>query len=175
VRFVSSSSFYWRVIVRYTGLLISVAIVAVSASAVWSADPKSDLAALNGAWALTSGVSKGETMAEDSVKAIHLVLVNGKYTAKVGDVTDKGTYTIDTGTTPNKLTLEGTAGPNKGKKMLAIYELDKGTLKVCYDTSGKAFPAKFESKSDSSSFLATYERQKRTKRPIRAASGATEQ
>jgi uncharacterized protein (TIGR03067 family) len=139
--------------------------VMAMASTGFCADPQApakDSANFNGNWTLTSGVKSGEKMSAEELKSIHLVLANGKYMAKVGDQTDEGTYTIDESKTPNTLTLTGTKGPNKGKTMLAIYELeDKGTLKVCYDLSGKAFPTKFESKSDTPSFLATYERHQR--------------
>jgi uncharacterized protein (TIGR03067 family) len=136
--------------------------------------PRKDLATLNGLWALTSAVRSGEKMSAEEVKGIHLVLANGRYVAAVGDQTDEGTYKIDESKTPNTLTFTGTKGPNKGKTMLAIYELeDQGTLKICYDLSGKAFPGKFESNPDSQSFLATYERQQKRrggtapKKPVR--------
>jgi uncharacterized protein (TIGR03067 family) len=135
------------------------------ASTGWCADPKpAKDTAINGNWKLASGETSGEKMADDVLKTIHLTLANGKYIAKVGDQTDQGTYKIDSSKTPHTLTLTGTSGPNEGKTMLAIFEVDKGTLKVCYDLSGKAFPAKFESAPNTPSFLATYERQKPAKR-----------
>jgi uncharacterized protein (TIGR03067 family) len=149
---------------------VTLCIVAI-ASMGWCADTKAAETdrALNGSWALTAGEQSGEKMSDETLKSIHLVLANGKYTAKVGDQTDQGTYTVDTSKTPHTLKLTGTSGPNKGKTMLAIYEVEKGTLKVCYDLDGKAFPEKFESKAKTPSFLATYERQKRSgKRPLRA-------
>jgi hypothetical protein len=54
----------------------------------------------------------------------------------------------------------GTDGPNKGKTFLAIYELDKDSLKVCYDLSGKARPTEFKTKPDTTLFLVTYTREK---------------
>jgi uncharacterized protein (TIGR03067 family) len=138
------------------------------ASTGWCADPKpAKDTAINGNWKLAAGEKSGEKMTDDVLKTIHLTLVGGKYVAKVGDQTDQGTYTIDASKTPHTLTLTGTSGPNKGKTMLAIFELDKGTLKVCYDLSGKAFPEKFESAPNTPSFLATYERQKAGKRGFR--------
>jgi uncharacterized protein (TIGR03067 family) len=159
-----------RIIVKPVTCLFILAI----ASTGLGADPKSpakESAVLNGKWTLTSGVTSGEKMTDEVLKSIQLVLANGKYTAKVGDDTDQGTYKIDQSTTPNTLTLTGTSGPNKGKTMLAIFELEKGTLKVCYDMSGKAFPKEFESKPSTSSFLATYERQKFSRRPARLGVG----
>jgi uncharacterized protein (TIGR03067 family) len=125
------------------------------------ADDKADSNAIYGYWSMTSGVSKGEAMSESTMRTVLLKFDDGEYFSKLDRQVDKGTYTVDGGKTPKQLTLVGTSGPNKGKKMLAIYELDKETLKVCYDLSGKAFPAKFESKSGTDSFLATYKRAKR--------------
>jgi uncharacterized protein (TIGR03067 family) len=130
------------------------------------ADDNADLKAINGAWALTSGVSKGEAMPEAEARTILLRLSNGKYGARVSGQVDQGTYTVDASKSPKQLTLVGTNGPNKGKKMLAIYELDNGNLKVCYDLSGKAFPEKFESKSGTDSFLAVYRKAKRRGGPV---------
>jgi len=164
------ATFLRSIIVRHLTFLFIMAI----ASTGFCADPKAperEAAALNGMWTLTSGVTSGEKMTDEVLKSIHLVLANGKYTAKVGDETDVGTYKIDQTKTPNTLTLTGTDGPNKGKTMLAIFELEKGTLKVCYDMSGKAFPESFESKPKTPSFLATYERQKRKLRPARLGAG----
>jgi uncharacterized protein (TIGR03067 family) len=143
---------------------VSFLIILAVASTGLCADPKPAKDPLNGVWNLASGVMSGEKMSDEVRKSIHLTLRNGKYTAKVGDDTDEGTYTVDNSKTPGTLTLVGTSGPNKGKTMLAIFELDKKNLKVCYDMAGKAFPSDFESKANSQLFLATYERTKLTKR-----------
>jgi uncharacterized protein (TIGR03067 family) len=142
-------------------------VVVAIASVAWCADTKKD-ASINGLWMLTSGVKGGEAMPADALKKVHLQLRNGTYNAKVGDATDIGTYTVDESKSPKTLTLTGTSGPNKGKTMLAIFELEGTTLKVCYDLSGKAFPEAFESKK-ADSFLATYARSKFQKRPVKAS------
>jgi uncharacterized protein (TIGR03067 family) len=142
--------------VRHVTFVIIIAV----ASTGLCADPKPAKDPLNGAWTLASGVMAGEKMSDEVRKSVHLMLTNGKYTAKLGEDTDQGTYTVDKSTTPATMTLVGTSGPNKGKTMLAIFELDNGALKVCYDMSGKAFPSDFESKPKTQLFLATYERAK---------------
>jgi uncharacterized protein (TIGR03067 family) len=140
--------------------LIVLFLVATTSTAL-CADPKPPKNPLNGLWKLASGVKAGEKMPEDVQKSIFLMLRNGKYVATVGKQTDQGTYTVDKTKTPATITLVGTSGPNVGKTMLAIYELDKNSLKVCYDLSGKAFPTAFESKPGTQSFLANYERETR--------------
>ena len=108
---------------------------------------------IQGHWSLTSGVSKGVTMPAEKVKDVHLLMIKGRYTVQVGGEIEHWMYKIDSSKTPKQMTLEG---DDSGRKMLAIYELDNKTLKVCYDLSGKAFPQKFESKSGTDFFLATY-------------------
>jgi uncharacterized protein (TIGR03067 family) len=164
-RFLFGPTFSRSIIMKQVTFLCIMAM----ASTGWCADPKDPAkdTAINGNWKLAAGEKSGEKMPDDVLKSIQLTLANGKYLAKVGDKTDQGTYTIDASKTPHTLTLTGTSGPNKGKTMLAIFELDKETLKVCYDLSGKAFPEKFESAPKTSSFLATYERQKSGRHPIR--------
>jgi len=123
----------------------------------FSADPQEPDAAtmaLNGKWLLASGEKSGEKLSEN--RRIYLVMIDGRYMVKIGGQGDQGTFKIDQTKTPNTLTFTSTNGSNAGKKMLAIYQLNKDTLKVCYDLSGKAFPGKFESKAGTPSFFATY-------------------
>jgi uncharacterized protein (TIGR03067 family) len=56
--------------------------------------------------------------------------------------------------------ITGTEGPNKGKTMLAIYELEGDSMKVCYDMSGKERPTEFKTKPGTAQFLAKYKREK---------------
>jgi uncharacterized protein (TIGR03067 family) len=139
---------------------LTVLIVLVVASTGLCADPKQPSAdqTLSGRWAPESAVMAGKAFPDEVRKSISLVLSNGKYTVKVGDQVDEGTYTVDATKTPKTITIVGSKGPNKGKTIPGIYELDKGTLRVCYDMSGKAHPADFESKPDTQLFLASYKR-----------------
>ncbi len=59
----------------------------------WCADTKAPArGTITGLWALSSGVMNGEKMDAEAVKAIHLSLANGKYSVKIGDEKDVGTY-----------------------------------------------------------------------------------
>jgi uncharacterized protein (TIGR03067 family) len=152
--------FFRSLIMKYLSLGGALLATAMATSA-WCAEPAkagSESKAINGFWVPVSAVMGGKSYTTEECKSIHAVFHNGKYSVKVGDQTDKGTYTIDESKDPKQLTIVGTDGPNKGKTIPAIFELDKKTLKVCYDMSGKAPPEKFESKTDSKSFLVTYEK-----------------
>jgi uncharacterized protein (TIGR03067 family) len=56
--------------------------------------------------------------------------------------------------------ITGTEGPNKGKTILAIYEITDDTLRICYDLSGKARPTEFKTTKGTKLFLVTYNREK---------------
>ena len=121
---------------------------------------KDDAAAMDGKWAMTSGEMAGTAFPAEVTKSLTLILDKGKYTVKSPGPDDLGTTTIDATKTPKELDIKGTEGPNKGKTILAIYELDGDTLKVCYDLEGKKRPTEFKTAKESKQFLATYQRVK---------------
>ena len=98
----------------------------------------------------------------------YLKLSNGQYMLNQGDQVDEGTYKIGESDNPKTISFVVTKGETKGKTMLGIYELDKGSLRICFDVSGKTRPTKFESKPDTQSFLASYHRLSPGKNRLRA-------
>ena len=50
---------------------------------------------------------------------------------------------------------------DKGPAILAIFEPDGDTLRICYDLSGKARPTEFSTKEGTKLFLVTYKREER--------------
>lgn len=126
--------------------------------AVWSADPKVE--ELNGTWSPESAEMAGQALPEEARKSIKLVIKDDKYTVTIGQKVDEGTAKTDSSAKPKTLDVVGTNGPNKGRTLLAIYELEGDTLKVCYDLSGKVRPTEFQSKAGTQLFLVTYKRAK---------------
>jgi uncharacterized protein (TIGR03067 family) len=123
-------------------------------------DTEKESKKLEGTWQLKDAELAGQKLPAESVKSFRLTLTGGKYTLKSDEQPDAGTYKLDTGKKPRQMTITGTEGPNKGKTLLAIYELDDDTLKVCYDLSGQAHPEEFKTKAGTKLFLATYKREK---------------
>lgn len=82
------------------------------------------------------------------------------YTVTAGPSVDRGTVKLTASAKPKQMDFTGTEGPNKGKTILASYEQDGDTLKVCYDLGGKERPTEFKSKEGSQLFLVTYKREK---------------
>jgi uncharacterized protein (TIGR03067 family) len=125
-----------------------------------AADAKDDAKKMEGTWKPVSAELAGKVFPEEILKSMKLVLSDGKYTVTVGQQTDEGTVKLDTTKKPRVLDIEGTKGPNKGKKIPAIYELTEDTLRVCYDLTGKTRPTEFKTKADTMLFLVEYKRQK---------------
>jgi uncharacterized protein (TIGR03067 family) len=116
--------------------------------------------ALEGTWLPSTAELAGKMFPDEVRKAIKLVVKDGKYTVTVGKQVDKGTVKLNTSAKPKEMDLTGTDGPNKDKTILAIYERDGDTLRVCYDLGGKKRPKEFKTGEGTRLFLVTYKRQK---------------
>ncbi len=120
-------------------------------------------AEMTGTWVPTAAELDGEKLPADAYKSIKLVLENEKYTVTVGEQVDEGTVKLDLESDPTGMEIKGTKGPNEGKTIPAIYELQDDTLKVCYNLEGKKRPTEFKTKAGSKHYLITYKREKTSK------------
>jgi uncharacterized protein (TIGR03067 family) len=114
-----------------------------------------------GVWKPIAAVLNGVRLTDESLKAITLKItgINYEVTAEGEQHSDKGTCTLDTSTSPNRMTIKSTEGANKGKTFLAIYEMkDAGSLRVCYDLSGTEFPKEFKAPKGTPLYLVGYRR-----------------
>ncbi len=123
-------------------------------------DKKDAANAMDGTWLPTAAELGGEKFPDDVRKSMELVVGEGKYTLTVSKVPDKGTVKLDASKKLKELDIVGTEGRNKGKTILAIYEVTDETLKICYDLSGKARPTEFKTTKGTLLFLVTYKREK---------------
>ncbi len=139
-------------------ILAFISILSFSAVA-WSDEVKDESKKLEGTWLPTTAELKGMPFSEQILKMMKLVIKDGKYTVTVGQNKDQGTLKIDPSAKVKTMDITGTEGPNKGKTIPAIYELDGDTLKVCYDLSCASRPTEFKTESNSAQFLVTYKRQ----------------
>jgi len=127
-------------------------------SAAWSGDAKDDT--IDGAWLPSSAELGGKKFPDEVRKTIKLVVKDNQYTVTVGTEVDKGTVKLDPSAKPKALDITGTEGPNKDKKILAIYERNGDRLRVCYDLGGKSRPTGFKTEAGTQLFLVTYKREK---------------
>lgn len=122
------------------------------------AEDKKPADKLSGKWQPTS-MQLGETkVPAEQLGKTTLVIDGDKYSVTAGGTVDKGTLKLDTAAKPKAMDITGTDGPNKGKTLLAIYELDGDKLTVCYALEGKR-PTEFKSTSDKV-LLVSYQRKK---------------
>lgn len=125
------------------------------------AGPKTDdTREIQGTWLPVKAELAGKPMKDESLKKIvSLKLENGKYVVTAESL-DKGTYTMDAAAKPKAIDITGAEGPNVGKKIPAIYELDGDTLRICYNLGGGTRPTEFKSPAGQLIFLVTYQRKK---------------
>jgi uncharacterized protein (TIGR03067 family) len=119
-----------------------------------------DKSSIEGTWLPSMAELGGKMLPDEVRKTIQLVVKDDKYTVTTGKVVDQGTIKLNPSAKPKKLDVTGTDGPNKGKTILAIYERDGDTLRICYDLSGKNYPTEFKTKEGTQLFLVTYKREK---------------
>lgn len=124
--------------------------------------PKSDAQSQEGVWKPIAAVLGGMPLPAPTLKAITLKITGGNYEVTVeGEKPDKGTCTLDTSTSPRRMTIKSTDGPNRGKTFLAIYEMkDAVSMRICYDLSGTDFPKEFKAPKGTQFYLVGYRRQK---------------
>jgi len=127
---------------------------------IWGETAKEDRKMIEGAWLPVEAELAGQKFPDETLKMMKLTMTDGKYTVKVGDLLDKGTYKLDPAAKPRAVDITGSEGPNKGKTLLAIYELKDDSLRVCYDLEGKKRPTEFKTEKDTKQFLVTYKREK---------------
>jgi uncharacterized protein (TIGR03067 family) len=139
--------------------LVALVLVLSFSSAAWG-DHKND-ETLQGSWLPSAAELGGQQFPDDVRKSTKLVVKDDKYTVTVGADVDEGTVKLNPSAKPKAMDITGTAGPNKGKTILAIYERKGDTLRVCYDLGGKSRPTEFKTKAGTQLFLVTYKREKR--------------
>jgi uncharacterized protein (TIGR03067 family) len=127
--------------------------------AAMSGDAK-DGDTIQGTWLPSTTELGGKIFPDEVRKTIKLVVNEDKYTVTVGQAVDQGTIKLNPAAKPKELDIIGTDGPNKGRTILAIYERDSDTLRICYDLSGKSRPTEFKSKEGTQLFLVTYKQEK---------------
>ena len=135
---------------------LTLALIVACSPVAWSADDKDDK--IEGTWLPSEAELAGKKYPDEIRKTIKLEVKGDEYTVTVGTQPDRGTCKRNPSAKPKALDITGTEGPNKGKTILAIYERDGDTLRVCYDLSGKSRPTEFSTKEGTKLFLVTYKR-----------------
>jgi uncharacterized protein (TIGR03067 family) len=119
-----------------------------------------DQDAMQGDWACESFVIAGMALDDDNAQSIFRTIKGNGYTTFLfRKKLDSGTFKLDATKTPREIDL---TPADKGKGVIrGIYKLEKDTLTMCYSTTGKDRPTKFESKAGTGHALAVWKREKK--------------
>lgn len=141
-------------------LLLTLVSLPALAMPVSAAEEPDDLKLLTGVWKpkeANLGDNKIEPMLLETASVTY---AGDKYTIKIGDKGEKGTFTLDPKKTPKAMDIFPTEGDNNGKTLLAIYELAGDKLTICYSLTPTVRPEDFEPNSNTL-LLVKYERIKK--------------
>jgi len=123
-------------------------------AAAWlAAADDADLQKLQGTWQRVSIVLDGKEASEDEAKKQQLTIKEADYTLRIGEQSREGTLQLDSTKKPKEINIKSASGPNKGKILKGIYEIDGDTLKYCVAPPGKDRPTDFTSKPGSGHML----------------------
>ena len=120
----------------------------------------------DGTWVVVGMEQNGMKLPAEVIEKLNMKLtIKGEnYTVSMADkVADKGTSKVDLKKKPNTVDIKAEEGPNKGKTILAILEIDGDSMKACYDMEGKGRPTEFSTKEGSSHVLILYKRDAKKK------------
>jgi uncharacterized protein (TIGR03067 family) len=115
---------------------------------------------LEGAWVPVAANVAGRELVVNDLRVKYLVLDAGGYSIvdRTNQIVDSGEYLVDDAVSPQTMDIVGREGPNAGRTMLAIYQLDADRLTVCYDLDGKERPRDMQPREDKLLLSITYTR-----------------
>jgi uncharacterized protein (TIGR03067 family) len=123
---------------------------------------KKELARFEGTWKWVLIETEKMKIPEDDLKGPRMKLVGDKFiVTESADATFSGTFKVDPSKKPKTIDVTFGDGPDKGKTLLGIYELEGDTYKVCTDPEGKSRPTEFKIKPGSGHVLQVLKREKK--------------
>ncbi len=117
------------------------------------AQGQDDLVKLQGTWKRVDAEIDGKKLPAAELQTTTLTIEKNKYTLNMGGQLRTGTLKLDPSKTPKQIDLSSDAGPNKGKVLPGIYELDGDIFKYALSNPGKERPTDFTAKPGHSVFV----------------------
>jgi uncharacterized protein (TIGR03067 family) len=122
---------------------------------------RKDLDKFQGSWTLISLERDGKKMPPEEARKIKLTILGNKFVLrKDGMDVSEGSFSLDPSGKPKKVDETITAGPNKGKILMAIYEIDDTHHTVCFARAGGKRPTEFSSRPGTGQILQVWKRDK---------------
>jgi uncharacterized protein (TIGR03067 family) len=119
---------------------------------------------LDGTWVPVAANVSGQPLPVTQLRVARLIIDSDTY--RIVDrsyrVVDSGELRLDEATVPCALDIIGLEGPNAGKRMRAIIELDGDRLCVCYDLEQQHRPRTMRPLEDQLLMSITYARARGT-------------
>jgi uncharacterized protein (TIGR03067 family) len=120
---------------------------------------------VQGTWAAVQAAFDGKKAQDEVVRALEVVITGDTITITSPSAveyfpSETGTYKLDPSSKPKTIDLTLTAGPNKGKTLAGIYQLEGDNLKLCIHGAGKERPKEFDSKKGTDGMLLELKREK---------------
>lgn len=113
----------------------------------------------DGTWEVAAMETNGEPISSGSSEGLKLKVEGGKYSVNRDGETDRGTFTLDATQSPKQMDIRPETGPGAGMTILAIYELNGDTMRVCYALQdGTGRPQAFKTSPGSEQVMITYKR-----------------
>ena len=112
-----------------------------------------------GKWVPVAVTMNGEAVEKDKLDGVLLTMDGNKYTSKIGEKTDAGTFSVDESKSPAAMNVVRQKSDGDTATIPAIYEIQGDSLKVCYAIGTQARPTDFKSEADSGTLLVTYKRE----------------
>jgi uncharacterized protein (TIGR03067 family) len=106
---------------------------------------KEELARIQGTWQLVYAETDGKTAPGERIQAVRVEIKGNSHSVYFGDkqVVHDVSFTLDPTTTPRTTDDTISDGPDKGKEIHGIYELEGDTLASCVAKVGEDRPKKF--------------------------------
>jgi len=120
----------------------------------------------DGAWIVVGMEQDGKKLPAEALDKLEMKLIikGENYEVSMGGkVIEKGTSSADETKKPIALDIKPADGPNKGKTILAIAEIDGDSMKSCYNMEGKDRPKEFSTKEGSGHLLILFKRDAKKK------------
>lgn len=124
------------------------------------------LASLNGTWIMAGAETNGHEIPQSDLRGIELEILNGKYTFRMGANATKGQFTLNASKAPVQMDIVS-FGESEGETHLrAIVGPTEDGWQICYSVEPADRPTRFETKPDTTQFLARYVRKPGTVAPV---------
>lgn len=136
------------------------AFLAVFGLQAWAADDKvaEEDKKFAGTWVVTGMEVAGNKIPAEAINSqgeMTFTFKGKNYEQKAGDrLVEGGKQDLDPSKSPKQMDITVTDGETKGKKQLAIYEIDGDKIKICAaDHDDPVRPTKFETKEGSKNMI----------------------